>query len=71
MQADHNDRSVAAAIFANGTHFVDTPRIIIIIIIIIQYHYDDLLERLNLLTLHNRRHHFDALLVINVSVCPL
>jgi hypothetical protein len=29
------------------------------------------LERLNLLTLHNRRHHFDALLVINVSVCPL
>jgi hypothetical protein len=26
--AHHSDRSAAAAIFANGTYFVDTPRII-------------------------------------------
>jgi hypothetical protein len=25
----HSDRSIAAAIFANGTYFVDTPRNII------------------------------------------
>jgi hypothetical protein len=27
----------------------------------IEYHYGNLLERLNLLTPHNRRRHFDAL----------
>jgi hypothetical protein len=31
-----------------------------------EYHYDNLLERLNLLTLHNRYHHFDALFLINI-----
>jgi hypothetical protein len=31
-----------------------------------EYHYDDLLERVHLLTLHNRHHHFDALFLINV-----
>jgi hypothetical protein len=37
-------------------------------------HYDNLLERLNSLTLHKRRRHFDALLLINVfsgtKFCP-
>lgn len=40
-----------------------SPRFTLIIIIIIGYHYD-----LHLLTLHNIRHHFDALLLINVFV---
>jgi hypothetical protein len=31
-----------------------------------QYHYGNLLEKLNLLTMHNRRRHFDALFLINV-----
>jgi hypothetical protein len=31
-----------------------------------EYHYDHLLERLNLLALHNRRRHFEALFLINV-----
>jgi hypothetical protein len=39
-----------------------------------KYHYDNLLERLNLLTLHNRRRQFDALFLINVfsgtKCCP-
>jgi hypothetical protein len=39
-----------------------------------EYHYDNLLERLNLLTLHNRRRHFDALFLVNVfcgtKCCP-
>jgi hypothetical protein len=39
-----------------------------------EYHYDNLLERLNLLTLHNRHRHFDALFLINVFIgtkcCP-
>jgi hypothetical protein len=39
-----------------------------------QYHYDNLLETLNLLTLHNRCCHFDALFLINVfsgtKCCP-
>jgi hypothetical protein len=30
-----------------------------------EYHYDNVLERLNLLTLHNRRRHIDALFLIN------
>jgi hypothetical protein len=40
----------------------------------VEYHYDKLLERLNLPTLHNRRRHFDALFLINVfngtKYCP-
>jgi hypothetical protein len=31
-----------------------------------QYHYDNLLERLNLLTHRNRHRHFDALSLINI-----
>jgi hypothetical protein len=27
MLARHSDRSIAAAIFANGTYFVDTPSV--------------------------------------------
>jgi hypothetical protein len=38
------------------------------------YHNDNLLESLNLKTLHNRYHHFDALFLINVfsgtKCCP-
>jgi hypothetical protein len=30
-----------------------------------EYHYDIILEKLNLLTLHIRRHHIDALFLIN------
>jgi hypothetical protein len=32
------------------------------------YQYDNLLEILNLLTLHNRRRHFDALFLMNVFI---
>jgi hypothetical protein len=32
----------------------------------VEYLYDNLLERLHFLTLHNRRHHFDDLFLINV-----
>jgi hypothetical protein len=39
-----------------------------------EYRYDKLLKRLYLLTLHNRRRHFDALFLINVfsgaKFCP-
>jgi hypothetical protein len=39
-----------------------------------EYHYGNLLERLHLLTLHNRRRHFDDLFLIKVSsgttFCP-
>jgi hypothetical protein len=39
-----------------------------------EYHYDNLLERLNLLTLYKRRRHFDTLFLINVFIgtkcCP-
>jgi hypothetical protein len=31
-----------------------------------EYHYDNLLELFNLLTLHNRRRHFGALFLVNV-----
>jgi hypothetical protein len=34
-----------------------------------EHHYDKLLERLNLLTLHNRRRHFHAFSLINVAPC--
>jgi hypothetical protein len=33
-----------------------------------EYHYDNLLERLNLPTLHNMHRNFDALFLINVLV---
>jgi hypothetical protein len=40
----------------------------------VKYHYGNLSERLNLLTLHKRRRHFDALFLINVfsgtKCCP-
>jgi hypothetical protein len=42
----------------------------------VEYHYDNtsILEKLNLQTLHTRRHHFDALFLINVidgtKYCP-
>jgi hypothetical protein len=40
----------------------------------VEYHYDRILERLNLLTLDIRRRHFDALFLINVfrgaKCCP-
>jgi hypothetical protein len=32
----------------------------------VEYDYDNLLEKLKLLTLHNRHHHFNALFLINV-----
>jgi hypothetical protein len=39
-----------------------------------EYHCDNLLERLNLLTLHNRPLHFDALFLMNICIgtkyCP-
>jgi hypothetical protein len=39
-----------------------------------EYHYDNFLEKLNLLTLHFRRRHSDALLIINIfsgaKCCP-
>jgi hypothetical protein len=41
----------------------------------VEHHYDNILEKLNLQTLHIRRRHFDALLVINAfsgtKHCPL
>jgi hypothetical protein len=40
----------------------------------VEYHYDNILEKLNLQTLHIRRRHFDALFLINVlsgtKYCP-
>jgi hypothetical protein len=40
----------------------------------VEYHYDIILEKLNLQTLHIRRRHFDALFLINVfcgtKYCP-
>jgi hypothetical protein len=37
----------------------------------VEYHYDKLLEKLNLLTLHIRRRHFDALFILALNVAPL
>jgi hypothetical protein len=40
----------------------------------VEYHYDSILEKLNLQTLHIRRRHFDALFLINAfcgtKYCP-
>jgi hypothetical protein len=40
----------------------------------VEYHYDNILEKLNMQTLHIRRRHFDALFLINVfsgtKCCP-
>jgi hypothetical protein len=40
----------------------------------VEYHYSNILEKFNLLTLRIRRHHFDALFLINIfsgaKCCP-
>jgi hypothetical protein len=37
----------------------------------VEYHYDIILEKLNLQTLHIRRRHFDALFLTNAFRAPL
>jgi hypothetical protein len=55
----------------NISHFTSRFRHIITTIIIIKYHYDNLFEELNLLTLHNRRRHFDALFLMYMTYRPI